>query len=430
MKLDKTIKLSAVAMGLGMGAMMLPAMQSQATEGYFGNGWGARHSALGGAGVADGRDATILALNPAGLTNVDEESLQIALTLFSPRRGFTGSEQPSMTPNGEVRSTKNYFPVPNIAYSYKLDDVSAVGVSVYGNGGMNTNYPGISRLDAICGGGSGVFCGGEAGVDLMQAFIAVGYAREMGAFSIGISPLIVMQRFEAKGLGAFAGFSSDPTNLTNNGYDTSFGYGAKIGFQWNIMQGMRIGGVYQTRIYMDKFEKYAGLFAEQGDFDIPRNWQIGFASEVDADGKFTVMADWKKIYYSSIASVGGSPNVMTPFGASDGPGFGWKDILVSKIGMEYRYSNDWTWRLGYAFADNPVGTDEVTLNILAPGIVQHHITGGFSHKLSDKSTIEFAAAYVPSKTVLGNEQFNPYHRIELEMHQFSLTMSWTMKLGD
>ena len=41
-------------------------------------------------------------------------------------------------------------------------------------------------------------------------------------------------------------------------------------------------------------------------------------------------------------------------------------------------------------SDNPVSATDVTFNILAPGIVQHHITAGGSYKMSDRDTIEFS----------------------------------------
>ena len=48
----------------------------------------------------------------------------------------------------------------------------------------------------------------------MQAFIAFGYAHRFGNMSFGVSPVVAIQRFRAIGLGAFAGISSDPANLT------------------------------------------------------------------------------------------------------------------------------------------------------------------------------------------------------------------------
>lgn len=420
---------SISAMALGMSLALVASEQAAATEGYFQHGWGARHGALGGAGVADGRDASAAALNPASLVKAGN-SLQIAASLFSPRRKTTGTGEPGLAPLGTVESITNYFLVPNIAYSKQIDENSAWGITVYGNGGMNSDYPAVPRALAECGGGNGVFCGGAAGVNLSQAFIAPGYARSFGKVTFGVTPLLVMQLFEAKGLGAFAGFSSDPTNLTGPGVDTSFGFGAKFGFEAELSDNMRLGGSYQTRVKMSPFETYAGLFADQGDFDVPKNFQVGFAADA---GKMTIMADYKRIYYSSIGSVGGTANVALPFGFAGGPGFGWDDVDVYKFGMEYRTSGDFTWRLGYARNSAAITPGELTLNILAPATVKSHITGGFSYKVSDKSYIEVAGMYAPNVAISGAEPAafgNPNHINTIEMKQYSFTVSWTIKLGD
>ena len=52
---------------------------------------------------------------------------------------------------------------------------------------------------------------------------------------------------------------------------------------------------------MGKFDKYSGLFAEQGDFDIPMNFSLGIA--LTPNSQWTIAADYQRIYYSQIASV-------------------------------------------------------------------------------------------------------------------------------
>ena len=63
-------------------AATLTAMDAFATEGYFTHGAGARNKALAGAGVADGRDATALITNPAGMVgNGTELTVSVSLHL-------------------------------------------------------------------------------------------------------------------------------------------------------------------------------------------------------------------------------------------------------------------------------------------------------------------------------------------------------------
>lgn len=107
--------------GLAVALMtgVLAAGPAQALEGYFQHGYGARSNGLGGAGVADGRDATTTVLNPAGLVNAQDEA-DLAFGVFSPTREFDGSGAPGLTPTGSVDSGRHWFPVPNSAFSYHL----------------------------------------------------------------------------------------------------------------------------------------------------------------------------------------------------------------------------------------------------------------------------------------------------------------------
>lgn len=429
---------AALRSGVCAGALLLACGVAGATEGYFQNGYGARQGALAGAGVADSRDAMSLSLNPAGLVDVERE-FQLGASLFIPLRSYTAIGTALVAP-GSFDSNSNYFVVPNIAYSSPIDLDSAWGVALYGNGGMNTNWPNMTNTTGAClapppfgfGGQPGVFCGGTAGVDLMQAFLAAGYAKRVDAFSFGISPILAIQRFKAYGLGAFAGFSSSPANLTDNGYSYSYGGGVRGGMEYRVAPDFRLGFSAQTPMWMTEFSKYTGLFADGGKFDIPANLTAGMAW--DAMPALTLMVDYKHIFYGSISSIANSSAITGPgvLGSANGPGFGWRDVDVIKIGAEWRATPAWTYRLGYAHNTNPIRSTDVTFNILAPGVTTDHITGGFAYKVSRNSTLEFAAAYVPTHRVSGPETLGPPFLvptpgsdIELTMNQFQFTLGWT-----
>ncbi len=447
-----------------MGSMALLPQVAMATEGYFAHGWGARHSALGGAGVASVTDASGQAINPAGLVGIEGNQLNIGLAIFNPNRQFTGSGGPGIAPDGTTESDSNFFPVPNIAYNSRIDDNSAWGISMYGNGGMNTDYP------AVSGGGmcplpeAGVFCGGPAGVDMMQAFISVGYSVKVDNIAYGIAPTFVAQTFEGKGVGFFAGnadfgfpsFTSDATALSDNGHDVSTGIGVKLGILIDMAEGLTLGVNFQPKINMSEFDDYAGLFADHGDFDIPSNWAIGIAYEASED--MTFMFDYKRINYTDIGSVSNDGSLMdfqfnpitgevsNLLGSAGGPGFGWDDVSAVKFGLEWKSTDDITWRVGYAHNNNPIGKNDVNLNILAPGVITTHYTAGFKMDMQDNA-LEFFLAYMPNEAVSGDgmmndvfdfmasQQFGMEIDVEdqivtIEMDQLMVGVSWTMTFGD
>lgn len=409
--------------GVGLVAVLtlmsasLAATPCAALEGYFQHGYGARHKALGGAGVADGRDATVAALNPAGLVNVPSETI-FGLGVFSPTREVDGAGPPGLTASGHTESDKMYFPVPNSATSYRLGPnpfADVVAISFYGNG-ANTSYPAMARPDCL-NGGTGMFCGGRAGIDFQQVFVTVAAAKQiMPGLSVGIGPILGRQQFEAKGLGLF----SSPMDVT----DVSWGVGLRGGIQWTPMEGVRLGAAVVSRTYMERFDSYSTLVAEQGDCDAPANWQVGIAVDVRPD--VTFMLDYQRIAYASVACVGNpSTNFPgTPFGEDNGPAFGWRDVDSVKFGAEWRMSEALTLRAGYSYNDSPITSRDVQLNILTPAVTKHHLTAGAEIALSRDWSLEVAGLYAPENTVSGYEVVgDPDHRIDISTRQYELMFS-------
>ena len=402
-----------------------------ATEGYFLEGYGTREKGVAGAGAADSRDPLAISINPAGLVDVGEQFTG-GLTAFSPDRGYTTSG-PGFVAQGSVESGRGLFPIPNAGYSRPIDSTSAWGVAAYGNGGMNTtyssNYASQYYPNPYFCPKPGVYCGGNAGVDLNQAFLSAGYAQRFGILSLGVAPVLAIQIFKARGLSGFSSYSVDPTNLSDHSYSWSVGAGVRAGAQLNVTGQLRVGLAASTPIWTTKFSQYSGLFAGGGGFDIPANITAGVAFDILPT--LTLLADWKHIFYSQVASVGHSSQLPYLFGSANGPGFGWSDVDAITFGAEWRATPDWTFRVGYAHNNNPIQSRDVTINILAPGVVTDHISGGVSYRVTPNSTIDLAAVVSPKNSVSGIEVTpagaNPFRTITLYMSEFEITAGWTYK---
>lgn len=394
----------------GCAALCLAATGAvNATDGYFSHGYGMRSKGMGGVGVALPFDAMAGANNPAGMAWVGNR-MDVGIDWFQPRRSAMRSgAAPGL--NGSARSDSNDFAVPEFGYNRMLRDDLSLGITVYGAGGMNTDYPG-GQLN--CGAGpntANLLCGsGRLGVNLMQLTVAPTVAWKPAAeHSIGVSPLFTFQRFRLVGAQAFDNapgfppFTSSPGNVTNNGYDSSRGFGARVGYLGRFDR-LAFGASYSSRIHMSEFSKYRGLFAGQGDFDIPARYAVGIA--VEATPSVTLAADIERIRYSSIAAIGNSSASPAPLGAANGPGFGWKDVDAVHLGVQWQYSRAITLRAGYNHTSNPIVANEVTFNILAPAVVQDHVTLGMSYALSAETEITAAYMHAFGNSVSGPSLFN------------------------
>ncbi|MBC2731813.1 outer membrane protein transport protein [Thiobacillus sp.] len=396
-----------------------------ATNGYFSHGYGMKAKGMGGAATAMSDDAFGGANNPASMAFVGNR-LDLGVDLFSPRREASRTGSAGGAFDGSADSDSKYFLIPEFGYNHMLNNDVAVGVTVYGNGGMNTNYSG-GQIN--CGGGpANLLCGsGKLGVDLMQLIVAPTAAYKLAPnHSIGISPLIGYQRFKAEGLQAFAGMSSDSTNLTNRGYDDSFGYGVRIGYMGKLSPTVTIGAAYASKMKFDEFSKYKGLFAEQGGFDIPENYNLGVAW--DATPLVKLALDYQRINYASVNSIANPSNNASPLGTDNGPGFGWQDINVWKLGVEYKYSQQMTLRAGYNHGDNPIQARDAMFNILAPGVIKDHMTLGFTYTLASGNELTMAYVHAFKNDVTGPDGLGAGGTDKIQMYQNSLGIQYSWKM--
>lgn len=390
-------------------AALLAAGSASATNGYFSHGYGIKAKGMGGASTAMAVDSMGGANNPASMAFVGER-YDIGLDLFSPKRDAQRSGAGFATLNGKVESESTLFYVPEFGYNRMLGKDLAVGLTVYGNGGMNTNYP---QGNFNCGAGpANMLCGGgPLGVDLSQLIIAPTLAYKLNdRHAVGAALLLGYQQFKAYGLQAFDNapgfppFTGAPGNVTNQGYDRAKGVGLRLGYLGRLSEQLSVGAAYAPKMNMGRFDKYKGLFADGGDFDIPAHFSVGLAFQPMP--ALTVALDYERIKYSGIKSVGNPSLPAAPLGAATGPGFGWGDIDVMRLGLAWRQSEALTLRAGFNKGGNPIQSADVTFNILAPGVVTDHYTAGLSWAVSPKSEISASLMVAARKEVTGSSLFN------------------------
>ncbi len=358
-----------------------------ATDGYFADGYGVKEQGRGGASFAVADDAMGGANNPATMAFAGNR-LDVGLSFFMPWRSASRTGN-TLGLNGSADSRRNLFEIPEFGYNHAIGTNWTLGVTVYGNGGMDTDY--LSGQINCGHGPANLLCGStRLGVDLEQLVVAPTATYKINSWnSIGVAPLLAAQRFKAYGLQAFSGLSSSPSNLTNNGYDYSFGYGVRIGWMGRITKTVSVGAVYSSPIFMGKFSKYKGLFAGGGGFDIPQSYGAGIAYRpIPA---LLLAFDYERIDYGGIRSIANSSAGTGPLGANNGPGFGWHNVNVFRLGGDYRLTPKWTLRAGYNHSDNPIQPSDVTFNILAPGVVTDHVSIGATYKITPSS--EISAVY-------------------------------------
>lgn len=118
-------------------ALCFAAGAASATNGYLSHGYGIKAKGQAGAAIAAPQDALTIATNPAGLAAV-ADGFTVGLDIFVPDReaSFT---QGGVSTTYDGNDTSTFF-VPEAGYSRRVGERLVLGVALYGNGGMNTDY--------------------------------------------------------------------------------------------------------------------------------------------------------------------------------------------------------------------------------------------------------------------------------------------------
>lgn len=397
-----------------------------ATNGYWAHGYGTKSKALAGAGAAlplGGMDA---ASNPATMVYL-KDRLDLGAAAFYPSRGFTADNNPqpgfASVPAGTSTSRNDTFLIPHGARTWLINEQTSAGVSVGCNGGMNTQYD--AAVFSSFNNGANIATS-PTGIDFKQLFLGLTYSRKISPnHSFGITPILAGQTMKVSGLEPFKAYSLYPDQVTNKGYDYSYGAGLKIGWHSRLTDKFSLGLSYQSHMWMSRFNDYQGLFAEQGDFDIPPNMIAGIAYKITPE--LTFVADVQRIFYEDVKAVANASDlVFTPgsiqLGTDAGLGFGWKNMTVGKLGLQWECLPDLTLRGGYSHANQAITSNQVLFNILAPATNKNHFTLGLT-KILNSTELNISFMYSPEDRVYGTNPNTGTQTMNLHMDQLEVECS-------
>ena len=493
----KTTLSRAVSAALAASVLTVP-VSALATNGYFAHGWGTKSKAMAGVATALPQDTVVSATNPAGMAFVGN-SLDIGVSFFNPSpRGYEANPDFAVRPDGfpagpfvtpgTYDSDSDWFLIPSIGYNRELDERSTIGISIFGNGGMNTNYkdrpvwenfaaapdqlavpdPSFAPPGTIVGPNGFLFTatmppmpvtdpsappppdgpnanpGGfltattPTGVNLEQLVIEIPYTYKIGdgRQSVGIAPVFAVQRFEAKGLQPFRAASVDPNKVSNNGKEWSYGFGLHVGWYGELNDQLAAGLSYRSKVWMTDFDEYSGLFANEGEFDIPAMLNFGLAYK--AQPNLTLAFDYQRIFYEEVDAISNSNDKdLTPcfqpgpkpsfcLGGKDGLGFGWDSVDVFKLGVRYDHSDKLSFMGGVSYNTEFSSGRQALFNVLTPATVRWHLTLGATYRHSASDAFSLAFAYMPKETLDGTSpSITQSQSGGLYMEQKDIEISWS-----
>lgn len=405
-------------------AVFTPTTSAHAFNGYFASGYGIKAKGMSGARTAIGGDAFAAGNNPAAsLFSGDrlEFGIEQAVSRQTSERFGSGGRS-------DVRvSGTEYGNFPEFGYNRVLSPDLSIGFSIFRNGLVQTYYPNNEFFNILPVPANKV--SDQLAFLFSQDVVAPTVSFRIGEeSSIGISPLYVRQTLQVDGMHAVISenLSRYPGNVTNKGTDDSDGVGFRLGFMSRLTDKVMIGATYSPKIRMSSFDRYKGLFTDNAHFDVPENFSLGTAIVLNP---VTVLSiDYQRIRYGGVkllsvpSTVFGTNPGAQLMGDDDGPGFGWDDVGIWKLGYEWRYRSDLTFRFGFSRNNSPVKQRDVTLAVLMPNITTQEQSLGATYKFDQNREASFYYARSTGPKITGGIDYffnsNIPESIEVKNHSF------------
>ncbi|MEP6484864.1 MAG: hypothetical protein ABJB01_10465 [Rudaea sp.] len=222
-----------------------------------------------------------------------------------------------------------------------------------------------------------------------------------------VSAIFAYERFAGLGLGVDSVSLQDNTFGIAQPYSAretsgTYGLGMRVDFNTALTDRLNWQVGYQSRVNMDAFNNYRGVYSEPGSFDIPASANLGVGYALTHDLKLDLGVE--RVMYSSIAPFTSNAlptRFLVLLGSEIAPAFAWQDLDVYSIGLNWRDPADSVWSLHYSTREQPLPTSRLLQHALAPYLSSHDIELGFSHAFTGNSNFRISATYAPTEFVLG-----------------------------
>jgi len=245
------------------------------------------------------------------------------------------------------------------------------------------------------------------GSALERQFFAPGVQHRLGEDSIlGVSAIIAYQRFSAANLGLFAARDADETYGLYSGYrpyqESGYGTGVRLAVQQEVVGGFAVNAGFQSRIDMEEFAAYRGVYAHPADLDIPARASVGLAFQAGERSRLSLDID--RVMYSDISAFPSRylPNrFLSLLGDSTSPDFNWEDLTVYTVGYTWSDGEDQQWHVDLSTRTQPSPSSRLLSRALEGDLASTAMTIGYSRRTGDRSRLALNAAYAPSEYAFG-----------------------------
>jgi len=401
-------------------AVVLFTTATFAQAGHVMQGVGAINMSMGGAATAQPLSISgALQWNPASISAFDSKILNFDIGAFfsSPElssslpAGMMGPGAPAVS--GITEDDRGVSPMPAFAMVWgKEDSKHTFGASAFGISGFGVTFPEEANNPMSPTFNPTVNSNpisypqqargfGHVESDYMLLQIGLAWAYELSdKLSIGVQPTVNYAALE---------LAPNPIASPSQalGYPVSdkasaIGFGAQFGLFYDSGNGIKLGASYKaTQKFSDlefKNTYLDGSVAPDAAFnmDYPAILSFGLGY---SKANFDFAIDYRYVDYENTNGFAEKGwNIATSgsgAGMPDGSvkGFGWKNISIISVGLQYKGIEKLPLRIGYTYSSNPIDDELAFFSIPATAVIKNAFQFGFSYPINNNFMINGVLHY-------------------------------------
>lgn len=248
---------------------------------------------------------------------------------------------------------------------------------------------------------------------------------------LGVAAVIAYQRFSAANLGLLSATTPDTVWLPRGSFgytpyeETGYGTGVRLALRQQVFDRFAIETGFQSRIDMEAFYAFRGVYSNPADLDIPARASVGLAFQASERSSLNVSIE--RVLYSDISAFPSRflPNrFLSLLGDSTSPVLEWEDLTVYTVGWSWNDGAKNAWHVDFSTRQQPSPSSLLLSQAIDGELAENAVVLGYSRKTGRNHSLSFNAAYAPSEYAFGGSVLGVTTE-DLDQ-RFELEAFWTM----
>jgi hypothetical protein len=221
------------------------------------------------------------------------------------------------------------------------------------------------------------------------------FVRQFGNGEIQLGGIFTYESFSTAGFGS----TQHPTSSKT---EVSGGSALLVGWRGAMSENLSAFASLQSRMHMDEFRSFRGLFAEPGRFDMPGRVRAGVNYQLAPQS--AVGFSVERVDYSSVKPFASRllpDRFVSLLGDSASPTFAWQDLTIYRVGFDQKLDSRSLLSLSLSSTLQPDPTSVRLQRALASGATDYTVSLGYERSFSQAARLRLGASYLPFSYFFG-----------------------------